>query len=233
MRFLLPSIPPLPATWPYRPRPAGEAPSLQAAMDLPGLGKGWSFFGKQSLPFGEEHPLGKAFGRGGVRRCGEVVLRPYRRGGLVRHLNERIYASPMRFAQEFAIHQALWESGFPTVEPLGYAWKRKHWAVEGVYLTRFTACEPWPRHWGSSREVLSELKGQLEALCAWGLFAPDLNATNVMIAAEGEVLLLDWDRAAWGGTKLFMRYQARLLRSLEKLRAPREVIEAVSRWEGA
>lgn len=230
MRFP-PGIPPLPAAWPFGPRPAGGAPITNEPVALPGLGDGWSLVAMPDLAFGEAFPLGEAFGRGGVRRLGEIVLRPYRRGGWVRHVNQRIYGSPARFEREFALHRALWLAGFPTVEPLGYAWKRRSWGVEGVFLTRFAACEPWPRGWDRSERVLAVLKGQIDALCAWGVFAPDLNATNVMIATDGEVLLLDWDRAAWGGVDLFHRYRARLLRSLEKLGAPREIIQDVTRWE--
>jgi len=209
-----------------------DAPILQTPVALPGLGQGWSLFARPGLSFGEELHLGEAFGRGGVRRLGEIVLRPYRRGGMVRHVNERIYASPARFAREFAVHRTLWLSGFPTVEPLGYGWKRKYWGFEGVFLTRFASCEPWPRHWDRSGEALSALKNQIESLCAWGLFAPDLNATNVMVTPDGNVMLLDWDRAAWEGADLFSRYQSRLVRSLEKLGAPREIVDEVVRWEG-
>lgn len=231
MRSPLAAIPPLPNAWPFRPRLQQPRPVLQPSMALPVFGEGWSLFAQPGLIFGEATELGTTFGRGGITRLGEVMLRPYRRGGLVRHLNERIYASPARFAQEFLAHQALWLAGFPTVEPLGYAWRRKRWGVEGVFLTRHAACEPWPRQWVCDQETVQALKEQILALCAWGLFAPDLNATNVMIGETGHVLLLDWDRASWGGTGLFERYRARLVRSLQKLSAPQELIDELVRWE--
>ena len=199
------------------------------AADLPGLGGGWTLVVAPDLELeGSGEALAGAFGRGGVRRLGSVVLRPYRRGGLVRHLNARIYLSPARFIREFQVHRALWLAGFPTVEPLGYALRRRGWGVEGVYLTRHEACEPWPRRWDAPVEPLRPL---LESLCAWGLYAPDLNATNVMVAPEGGLLILDWDRAAWRSGDLFPRYQARLLRSLEKLGAPGALIRAVRAWQ--
>jgi len=152
---------------------------------------------------------------------GEVVLRPYRRGGFVRHLNERTYASPARFQAEYAVHARLWESGFPTVEPLGYAHRPSGLGVEGLYITRFEEATPWPRAWERSGEVLPALARMLEALCALGLWAPDLNATNVLITAGGQVIALDWDRARMAEPRgLAERYRARLRRSLEKLQAP-------------
>jgi RIO-like serine/threonine protein kinase len=144
---------------------------------------------------------------------------------MVRHLNARLYASPDRFAKEFSVHSALWATGFPTVEPLGYGYREHLWGVEGVYLTRFADARPWPSCWNQSPRVVPELLVMLEALAAWGLHAPDLNATNVMLAADGGVLALDWDRARWGNrVNLGDCYRERLLRSLQKLQAPADVI---------
>ncbi len=166
-----------------------------------------------------------AFGRGGIRRLGDVVLRPYRRGGLVRHLNERVYLSPARFARELAVHQALWLAGFPTVEPLGYGVRSRGWGVEGVYLTRYEPATAWPQCWGLHAEVVPQVAELLKALVRWGLHAPDLNATNFLVTDDGRVLALDWDRAGWGcGEGLLPRYQARLERSLRKLGAPEAVL---------
>lgn len=178
------------------------------------------------LGFGEASDLQNAFGRGGVRRLGDIIIRPYRRGGLVAKVNDRTYASPARFRRELAVHRALWEAGFPTVEPLGIAHRRKGLGVEGLYFTRYAEAMPWPSDWSSP--MLPELMQALAALDAWGLFAPDLNATNVL-RGDGGLVLLDWDRAAWTKGPLLPRYRARLLRSLAKLGAPSELVEAFRR----
>lgn len=167
-----------------------------------------------------------AFGRGGIRRLGEVVVRPYRRGGLVAKVIAATYLSPDRFREELGVHRALWEAGFPTVEPLGLAWRKRGLGVEGLYFTRFTENRPWPSDWSSS--VLPDLEQALVALDAWGLFAPDLNATNVLHGDTG-VTLLDWDRAAWTEGDLLPRYHARLARSLAKLGAPESLQDAFRR----
>jgi len=194
-------------------------------QELPGLGGGWRVCTPGGeVPEGEADPLGGAFGRGGVLSAGGSVLRPYRRGGLLRFLNERTYRSSLRFAAEHAVHRALWEAGFPTVEPLGYAWRPHGWGVEGVFLTRLAEGEPWPHRWDLSGEVRSALDQALEALCAWGLWSPDLNATNVLLTPGGGIALMDWDRARFvRGANLRPRYAARLARSLRKLGAPPEV----------
>jgi len=193
---------------------------------VPGIEGRWTLEAALDLAFGAGDDLKAAFGRGGVRRMGNIVVRPYRRGGLVAKVNGGTYASPARFRKELAVHRALWEAGFPTVEPLGLAHRRKGFGVEGLYFTRYKDARPWPSAWSEAR--LPDLGTALQALDAWGLFAPDLNATNVMWGAGG-LVILDWDRAAWRKGPLLPRYRARLSRSLEKLGAPSEWVEAFRR----
>ena len=209
-------IPNLPEAWPYEPRTRLPLVDVRQGAAVPGLGGGWTLEAVEGLDL-EGESQGLAFGRGGVRRLGNAVLRPYRRGGLVAKVNAKTYASPARFRRELAVHRALWEAGFPTVEPLGLAWRRAGLGVEGLFFTRFADAKPWPADW--SAPILDGLVEALRALSAWGLFAPDLNATNVMQGGGG-LVLLDWDRAAWRGGALLPRYRARLMRSLEKLDAP-------------
>ena len=221
-------IPPLPPQWPYPPRGPLPASERRADATLPGLPGLWTLEAVPGLAF--EAPaagLGQAFGRGGVLRAGTVVLRPYRRGGLVRHLNAGLYWDSARFQREFEVHRVLWAAGLPTVEPLGWACRRRLWGWEGVFLTRFTEAVPWPRAWDRPG-VLPQLRTLLEALCAWGLHAPDLNATNVLVEPSGSILTLDWDRADWSADgQLMARYRERLARSLRKLSAPPELAEKV------
>lgn len=216
--------PPLPPTWPFEPRGPGPAPEARSAVGLPGLDGAWDLVALPGLDLaGAPSPLGGAFGRGGVFRCGNVVLRPYRRGGLVRHVNASVYPGPGRFREEFRIHRALWEAGLPTVEPLGWACRPRLWGSEGVLLTRFAEGAPWPRTWDAG--ALPQVRTILGALCAWGLYAPDLNATNFHVRPDGQVLALDWDKAMWiPGVDLAQRYRRRLERSLRKLGAPPELV---------
>lgn len=224
-------MPTLPADWPYPPRDTGDLPRQSLDVAIGGLGPGWTLQRRGQAPLeAAGSGLPQAFGRGGIQRIGEVVVRPYRRGGFVRHVNERIYPSPARFVQEFSVHWALWTAGFPTVEPLGYGYRRRGWGVEGVLLTRFEDAKAWPACWERSAEMLPQLGVMLRALAAWGLHAPDLNATNILLAADGRILALDWDRAAWKpGRDLLGRYRERLARSLRKLQAPEDVLAAVIR----
>ncbi len=214
---------------PLRPREGAE---------LPGLGGGWTLLASADLAPSPAFaaPLADAFGRGGILRSGELVLRPYRRGGLLRRLNPDRYASPARFERELAVHRALWERGFPTVEPVGCAHRARGAGYEGVLLTRHVEGRPWPRTWDARPETLESLARALRALSDWGLLAPDLNATNVHLGDDGVVRCLDWDRAAFRepGEGLRARYLARMRASLRRLGAPEALAPALARaLEGA
>lgn len=223
-------VPPLPIGWPFE--PGGHLHPLECRLnlELPGLGGGWRVCTPGGIiPEGEAAPLAGAFGRGGILRVGDMVLRPYRRGGLLRHFNECTYRTHLRFAAEHAVHRGLWEAGFPTVEPLGYAWRPNSFGVEGVLITRLALGEPWPRRWDLSTSRAEAIHLALASLCRWGLWSPDLNATNVMLPTQDGVLVLDWDRARFEpvGHDLWPRYQTRLLRSLRKLGAPAAALAVI------
>lgn len=180
-------------------------------------------------PEGDVEGLQGAYGRGGVFRVGNTVVRPYRRGGLLGKVIQRRYAGTGRFQAETDMHRALWEAGFPTVKPLGYAWRRHlPWGVEGAYFTEAASGRSWPQGWIGEEASLRQLWTRIEELCAWGVWSPDLNATNVLVQADGALLLLDWDRACWDSSPdLLGRYKERLVRSLRKLSAPEHLLLAM------
>jgi len=111
------------------------------------------------------------------------------------------------------------------VEPLGFAYRPCSWGVEGIYFTRHIKALPWAGAFDRTSDLLPQLARLLDALSDWGLFAPDLNATNFIIAEEGSLLALDWDRASWSepGKALREAYLRRLARSLRRLDAPMEI----------
>lgn len=220
-------VPPLPPSWPFGQRTRIRAWERREALDLGDLGAGWTVTLPQGLDLsGTAGPLEGAFGRGGIQRRGDLVLRPYRRGGLVRFFIQSTYMSPRRFEREWLIHCALWEAGFPTVEPLGFGFRRQGLAFEGIYLSAFTEGRAWPADWAAGVAMMGELRTALDALGAWGLWAPDLNATNVLLAEDG-LRILDWDRAAFlPAADLQPLYRRRLLRSLARLGAPDPAVQA-------
>lgn len=198
-------------------------------VEIPGFGEGWIRWGEEGLEVPrEDSAMEEAFGRGGVVRRGGVVIRPYRRGGLVRHLSHRTYRSPLRFLREAWMHRILWEAGLPTVRPLGCAWRRRGLGVEGLYFTRWTESRPWPRSFEA--QASAQVRRILEALSHWGCWVPDLNATNLLVDPVGKVLVLDFDRARFRKGDLMAPYRQRLLRSMRKLAAPAPLLAEVAGW---
>lgn len=219
-RMLIPSPP---DTWPFEPRTGLPPWVRREEVDLGDFGSGWVVVGPTELDLSEPpQALGQVFGRGGVHRRGGIVVRPYRRGGLVRRLTTRTYPDEGRFRMESEVHRALWQEGFPTVKPLGYASRSHAWGVEGLYFTGFVEAVPWPSIFERTQEFLPQFKALLNALSEWGLKAPDLNATNFIIDAQGRLLALDWDRARWvrPGDGVRKAHLRRIGRSLERLEAP-------------
>jgi hypothetical protein len=225
-------LPPLPEHWPFETRGAHSEQHFIDDAELPGFLGTWRIvsaserFGFPDLK--ETKKLDGLFGRGGLVQVGDYILRPYRRGGWVRRFNKNTYLTVDRFKSEYDVHAALWYAGFPTVEPLGYAYRRSSWGVEGVFITRRVDSLPWPKVWenGDSENQAAQIVQLIKALAAWGLWAPDLNATNFIAAPNGQILALDWDRANWTQKRgLAKSYWARLERSMYKHNAPVALIE--------
>lgn len=217
--------PALPPHWPHAPRPAVE-PAAPMGMQWPFLEGSWTVLAEPGFHLeGTPQGLAGAFGRGGVFRVGDAVVRPYRRGGLLGRVVQRRYLASGRFEDEYRVHRALWEAGFPTVRPLGCAWRRRLCGVEGLYFTEAASGRSWPTDWAGGTATLHKIWSGIVDLCAWGLWAPDLNATNVLVDAQGGIAFLDWDRAGWDcSADLRDRYRGRLARSLRKLHAPTELL---------
>ncbi|MCL1908874.1 MAG: hypothetical protein FWG12_05855 [Holophagaceae bacterium] len=227
------SLPPLPDAWPFEARKAcGELKQIDSSF-LPGLAGGWHIYVNSDISdLAAGMNLDGTFGRGCIIRAGGYILRPYRRGGILRFFNKDTYLTSNRFRNEYLVHASLWKVGYPTVEPVGYAFRRLSCGVEGVFITRWVDSRPWPRTWGSNDPSgqISEIARLIKSLSDWRLWAPDMNATNFIVETSGQVLALDWDMAKW--TKqgsLISKYWARLKRSMIKLDAPEELIDSVRR----
>jgi hypothetical protein len=202
-----------------------------ASVKLPGLTGLWHLETSSSIEFEEQgNKLELAFGRGDAVRSGQFVLRPYKRGGLVRYINTGTYYGTARFSQEFYVHRAIWKSGLPTVKPIGWGYQANKFGNKGVFLTKFASGTPWPHTWNQSTYFLHKLTTMLKSLCNWGLYVPDLNATNILVTPNEELVALDWDKAHWSKSNNLMElYQKRLIRSMKKLGAKKETLFKVQK----
>jgi 3-deoxy-D-manno-octulosonic acid kinase len=159
----------------------------------------------------ETRPL--AAGRGGarlVRAAGhDVVVRPYRRGGLMAWVLRDTYVGwhPRPF-RELATLAALQRAGAPVVEVYGAA---VHWLMPGCYrgwlVTRYLPGSQTLWEWICGTpppqlraRVFAQVGRAVRHLHDSGGWHPDLNLNNILIgpfqeAADADVMFIDFDRA--------------------------------------
>lgn len=174
-------------------------------------------------------------GRGGVgafllRHDLPVVLRPYRRGGLMGRVNRSRYlgVAPRPF-RELRIAVAVAAAGVPTPEPLGAA---VLWEAPGLYRGAFTTRELWgaANLWRFLQQAPATQRGDACAAAAAlvrrlhdaGALHPDLNLQNFLIrrAAGGlEAWLIDLDGVRFASVTPRHRQAAfaRICRSIRRL----------------
>ncbi len=164
-------------------------------------------------PAGEVRAL--SGGRGGamvVRRQGhEVVLRPYRRGGLAaRLLRDRYFGWWPRPLRELCLLEQLRRRGVPVADPLGGCVRRAGASYRGWIVTRYVPEARTLWEWAASGAVDGERAGvwravgaAIRCLHAAGARHPDLNLHNILLAAEAgalQVAFIDFDRPRFAGS---------------------------------
>jgi 3-deoxy-D-manno-octulosonic acid kinase len=187
----------------------------------------WDTFDPAGYPGAQ--PVDGAGGRGSAwfveGEFGQAVIKRYLRGGWMAALNEDAYLwlgeDAVRSRREFALLREMRGAGLPVPAPLAAGWRRagltyRAWLmtqriadVESLVASvrRRGADAPWR----AVGEVLARFHRR-------GMHHADLNAHNVLLARDGAVHVIDWDKgvveagpASWCEAVL-----ARLERSLRK-----------------
>lgn len=145
-------------------------------------------------------------GRGGVllvdTPVGEAVLRHYRRGGSVaRMLGDRFLwtgQQRVRSVSEFRLLQQLFDLGLPVPRPVGGTWTRAGLYYRADLMTlRVTGAANLSavlERVRDQRAVAADIGTCLGRFHAHGVFHADLNAHNIMLAEDGTVTVIDFDR---------------------------------------
>lgn len=171
----------------------------------------------------------------------DLVLRHYRRGGLVARLSEDAYLwrglRATRAVREWELLVWMRARGLPVPEPVAVRVQRRGgWYRADIITVRI-------RH---TETLMARLAAGGLPVAAWaavgatigrfhaaGVFHADLNAANILLDEEGGVYLIDFDRArrrrpapGWQGANL-----RRLRRSLDKAAAQGKLHFAESDWQ--
>jgi 3-deoxy-D-manno-octulosonic acid kinase len=177
-----------------------------------------------------------ASGRGGARRMvlagGKVVfVRKYLRGGFVRHFVRDLYLlRPPRPIRELLATETARAAGcrVPIVHAVAVEENGpfyRGWIVTsaieggGAYIDLFAAGDEADR-----RTLLAAAGSAIRDLHDAGVYHPDLNGHNLLVDADGEVAIIDFDRATMAAPqnhRLGEKGRDRFWRSLKKLTGQR------------
>ncbi|HEX2189169.1 MAG TPA: lipopolysaccharide kinase InaA family protein [Longimicrobiaceae bacterium] len=196
--------------------------ALLGLRGTPAADGGWAGGGR------EPHPVV-------VLPGGELaVVRAFRRGGAVRHLNRGRYFLGHRAWEELRAAEAARRGGVRTPLPLAATERRAALGYTAWLATLRVAEARDAAAWLGTAEpaqreaMLREAGTQVGRMHAAGVAHPDLNLRNLLVREAGdgapEVLLLDWDRARVHAGPVPGRRRARdlrrLARSVRKLGSP-------------
>ncbi|MBX7144426.1 MAG: phosphotransferase [Oligoflexia bacterium] len=178
---------------------------------------------------------GVVFGR--LDQIGSVVLKHYGRGGLLgKFLDSHFFRlGTSRCAQEFRLLGRLHQLGVPVPEPIAYVTRGGFWyeawlltrEIEGHRsLVQIATAEP-----DRIYALLDEVVAAVKRLIQGRVFHVDLHPGNVLVGHEGQIFLIDFDKACvFGGSRNALRdmYLRRWRRAVLKHRLPEVLAETFS-----
>ena len=168
-----------------------------------------------------------------IAQIGAVVVKHYRRGGLLAHLIRKHYlrSGKTRCQLEFEQMVRARQAGVNIPEPIAFAFKGlvfyRGWLVTKEIAHQQTLARLSLRDPERLSAVRDRFKKQLAKLVAQGLWHVDLHPGNVLIDDGGRVFLLDFDKArTFRGTsrQLLAKYRKRWRRAVEKHGLPQELL---------
>lgn len=184
----------------------------------------------------ERLPLG---GRGVMIRAdvegiGRVVIKPYKRGGFLRILNDSWYVrwGALRPSVEFELLQRVRELGIHAPEPIAFLVRGgllyKGWLVTKEIPNQQTLAEISLQDEERLARIMQRFVAEVRLLVQHGIYHVDLHPGNVLVDDQDAVYLLDFDKArVFGRSKnqLRDRYLCRWRRAVIKHNLPEVLSE--------
>lgn len=147
---------------------------------------------------GEGCEAARVGGRGGAQRFhygdGSGIVRPCRRGGLVRRLIRDSYVFVNRPRREWLAHVFLFERGLRVPEPLGVYWERRGICFRGAVSTReidgaATLAEYVAKSDDSRKATLEQVGTLVRMMHDFGVFHGDLQVGNILVGPDSPYLI--------------------------------------------
>ena len=169
-----------------------------------------------------------------IEDLGPVVVKHYKRGGLIGRLIKRRYLKwgKTRGQLEFDLLQKVRSLGINVPEPLLYAhrghWFYRAWLVtreikEPLVLARLSLIDE-----KRARRAMTSVTEQISRLIDHGIWHVDLHPGNVVIDQKDRVFLVDFDKGQvcqGNKNKLQDRYNRRWRRAVDKHGLPEMLSE--------
>jgi serine/threonine protein kinase len=167
---------------------------------------------------------------------GTVIIKHFRRGGLLSHLIDRTYFGmwKTRGQLEFEQMQRARQLGVQTPEPIAYAYKGRifyqAWLVTREIpstqsMAQLSRTEP---HRVAS--AFQSLGRQVSILIDHSILHADFHPGNVLVDIRDQVYLVDFDKTTtYGGSKLLLvsRYRQRWCRAVRKHGLPEMLCQGI------
>jgi len=175
---------------------------------------------------------------GGAR----IVVRRYRRGGMIRWINRTHYFGGNRAFDELRATERARGGGVrvpvvvAAIERPGRVAGYRAWLAT-VFIPHAHDLASWLHHSGADEErrrlVMAEAGRQMGLMHAAGVAHPDVNLRNLLVVGDlgAEVYLIDFDRAAVTVEPVARGRRERDLRRLARSARKLRVIVAPAEWE--
>lgn len=183
-------------------------------------------------------------GRGQVHRInlqglGNLIVKPYLRGGILRFFNKRTYlkfsssSKFLRAKHEFNVLQNLSKLGINCPEAVCYLWIGrffyKNWLVTREIVNSQTLAQLAVSNPDLARSTMISVVDQVALLIKHNIFHEDLHPGNVIIDQQQKVYLIDFDKAQKVSISIDVlrdQYIQRWRRAIHKYDLPEFLVEA-------
>ncbi len=181
-------------------------------------------------------------GRASVARCtiedvGPVIIKFYRRGGLIRRFVEKTYlrTGKTRGQREYEMLARVRQIGVLAPRPVAFAHRGllfyQCWLVTGEVEGHRTLAELSLTDPNRAAVLTTDVAAAIKRLIAHQLHHVDLHPGNVLIDPQLQVYLIDFDKARrtrLNAANLQRRYFQRWQRAVRKHRLPEALTEALA-----
>jgi tRNA A-37 threonylcarbamoyl transferase component Bud32 len=133
---------------------------------------------------------------------GAIVVKPYMRGGLMRHVSRRhhLRSNRSRGESEFRILQSLRQEGLPVPEPIGWAEHGQLWVKTWLFIAEIPRSQTLSAIARTDAEQaathLASVRQWIDRLVDLKIHHVDLHPGNVLVDDQNKVFLIDFDKAS-------------------------------------